>query len=99
MRAGGERVTLALLAAPKMRTQGLLHLLPTLIKKQADEAAFRTYAAECLRVISENTAKFAGGEWVQAKYADIITPKRQDNRTCEEITAEIVQKCGLVVRE
>lgn len=45
-----------------------------------------------------NTAKFAGGSFVQAKYSDLINPKPQDNRTCEEITADIVCRRGLVVK-
>ena len=47
--------------------------------------------------MTENTAKFAGGSFVQAKYSDLIDPKPQDNRTCKEITADIVRRCGLVV--
>ena len=49
--------------------------------------------------MTENTAKFAGGSFVQAKYSDLINPKPQDNRTCEEITAEVVKRCGLVVKD
>lgn len=97
MRAGGEAVTLALLAAPRISVGGLIRLLPILIKRQQEESAFRIYAAECMRTITENTAKFAGGSYMQAKYADIVNPKPQDNRTCEEITADIVRRCGLVV--
>lgn len=95
MRVGGESVTLALLAAPKISAGGLIRLLPILIKRQNEESAFRIYAAECMRTITENTAKFAGGSFVQAKYTDIISPKPQDNRTCEEITADVVRRCGL----
>ena len=97
MRVGGESVTLALLTAPRISAGGLIRLLPILIKRQNEESAFRIYAAECMRTITENTAKFAGGSFVQAKYSDLIAPKPQDNRTCEEITADIVRRCGLVV--
>lgn len=51
-----------------------------------------------MRTITENTAKFAGGSFVQAKYTDLISQKPQGNRTCEEITAEVVKRCGLVVK-
>ena len=73
--------------------------MPILIKRQNEESAFRIYAAECMRTITENTAKFAGGSFVQAKYSDLIDPKPEDNRTCEEITAEVVKRCGLVVKD
>lgn len=49
--------------------------------------------------MTENTAKFAGGSFVQEKYSDLIDPKPEDNRTCEEITAEVVKRCGLVVKD
>ena len=97
MRVGGESV--ALLAAPKISVGGLIRLLPILVKRQQEESAFRIYTAECLRTMTENTAKFAGGSFVQAKYSDLIDPKPQDNRTCEEITAEVVKRCGLVVKD
>jgi hypothetical protein len=98
VRVGGESVTLALLAAPKISVGGLIRLLPILVKRQQEESAFRIYTAECLRTMTENTAKFAGGSFVQAKYSDLIDPKPQDNRTCEEITAEVIKRCGLVVK-
>lgn len=99
MRVGGESVTLALLAAPKISAGGLIRLLPILVKRQQEESAFHIYTTECLRTMTENTAKFAGGSFVQAKYSDLIDPKPQDNRTCEEITAEVVKRCGLVVKD
>lgn len=52
-----------------------------------------------MRTITENTAKFAGGSFVQAKYTDLISQKPQDNRTCEEITADVVRRCGLKVKK
>ena len=84
MRVGGESVTLALLAAPKISVGGLIRLLPILVKRQQEESAFRIYTTECLRTMTENTA---------------IDPKPQDNRTCEEITAEGVKRCGRVVKD
>ena len=60
--------------------------------------AYRIYVTDALRVVAENTARYAGGNYIKARYADIIEPKKQDNRTCEEITADIVARCGLVVK-
>jgi hypothetical protein len=53
---------------------------------------------DALRFVAENTARYAGGNYIKARYADIIEPKKQDNRTCEEITADVVARCGLVVK-
>ena len=75
MRVGGESVTLALLAAPKISAGGLIRLLPILVKRQQEESAFRIYTAEGLRTMTENTAKFAGGSFVQTKYSDLYRPE------------------------
>nr|DAL22482.1 MAG TPA_asm: hypothetical protein [Caudoviricetes sp.] len=29
----------------------------------------------------------------------MIEPKKQDNRTCEEITADVVARCGLTIKK
>lgn len=48
-------------------------------------------------MISENTAKFAGGPYLTARYGDVIHPKKQDTRTGDEIVEDIVHKAGLVI--
>jgi hypothetical protein len=60
--------------------------------------AYRLYVSEALRLISKNTAGFRGGTFLDVRYADILNQKKQDSRSCEEITADIVQRCGLVVK-
>lgn len=59
---------------------------------------YRIYVTDALRVVAENTAKFVGGCSIERRYIDVVKPKKQDNRTCEEITADIVERCGLVVK-
>lgn len=54
---------------------------------------------DALRLIAENTARYASGDYIKARYADIIEPKKQDDRTCEEITADIVARCGLTIKK
>ena len=61
-------------------------------------SATGTDVTDALRIVAENTARYAGGNYIKARYADAIEPKKQDNRTCEEITADIVARCGLVVK-
>ena len=70
----------------------------SLFQKEQEDKAIKIYYAECLRIITENTAKMGGGSYITAKLADIINPKPTDNRTGAEITAEIIQRCGLVVK-
>lgn len=67
-------------------------------KREQEERAYRVYVTDALRLTAENTAKYVGGEYIKARYIEIIEPKKQDNRTCEEITADIIQRCGLVVK-
>lgn len=56
------------------------------------------YVADALKATAENTAKYVGGNYIKARYADVIKPKQRENRTCKEITADIVARCGLVVK-
>lgn len=71
--------------------------LPSLLKSMVDEDVYRNYTAECLRVLTENTAKYAGGNVVTVKYTDIVNQKPKDARTGEEIAADVIKKCGLKV--
>ena len=61
------------------------------------DLAYRIYVSDCLRIISENTAKIVGGSYITAKFADIINPKPVDNRTGEEIAADIIKRAGIEV--
>lgn len=60
---------------------------------------YRIYVTDALRVVAENTAKFVGGRSIERRYIDVVKPKKQDNRTCEEITADVVARCGLTIKK
>ena len=66
-------------------------------QSQQRDLAYRIYVADCLRIISENTAKMGGGSYITAKFPDIINPKPVDNRTGEEIAADIIKQAGIEV--
>ena len=66
-------------------------------QSQQRDLAYRIYVSDCLRIISENTAKTGGGSYITAKFADIINPKPDDNRTGEEIAANIIKQAGIEV--
>ncbi len=69
-------------------------------KEQRREMAYRIYVTECLRTMTENTARFAGGNYITARLADTVSkPHIDDSKTGEEIVAEVIKKAGLVVRE
>ena len=61
------------------------------------EVAYRIYVTDCLRIMTENTARFAKGNYVQKRYADWLKPAPTDNRTGAEIAADVIKKAGLVV--
>lgn len=66
-------------------------------QSQQRDLAYRIYVSDCLRIISENTAKIGGGSYITAKLSDIINPKPADNRTGEEIAADIIKRAGIEV--
>ena len=66
-------------------------------QSQVRELAYRIYVTDCLRIISENTAKMGGGSYITAKFSDIINHKHADNRTGEEIAADIIKRAGIEV--
>lgn len=80
-----------------MTARAILATISDIIKRQAEKESYKIYTAECLRIITENTAKIVGGSCVSVSFADIIDPKPVDNRTGEEIVAEIIKKAGLEV--
>ena len=61
------------------------------------DLAYRIYVTDCLRMATENTAKMSQGSYTAARFYDIINPKPVDNRTGEEIAAEIINRAGIEV--
>ena len=60
--------------------------------------AWQIYIAEGIRLTGANTAVF-GGSYIQPKWGELLHPAPAEKRTCAEITAEIVARCGLEVIE
>lgn len=69
------------------------------LNERVKTEAYRIYVTDALRIAGENTARYASGNYIKARYADMIEPKKQDNRTCEEITADVVARCGLTIKK
>lgn len=55
------------------------------------------YVTDALKLLGENTARYAGGSHMMQRWADVITPKKQDTRTGAEIAADVIKKAGLKV--
>ena len=67
-------------------------------QSQQRDLAYRIYVTDCLRIIGENTAKMSGGSYITAGFMDAISQKPVDNRTGEEIVADVIKKAGLEVQ-
>ena len=65
------------------------------------EESFRVYLTDAAQVIAENTARIGGGRTISKRWADLAglngPPKPADNRTAEEIIADIAGKAGLTI--
>lgn len=61
------------------------------------EMAYRIYVGEALRMISESTARFGGGEYVTKRFVDVIHPVKKDERTADEIIADTIKGAGIEV--
>ena len=61
------------------------------------ELAYQIYMTDALRMIAENTAKLSGGSYMTKRYAEVLVKEKPDNRTGDEIAADIIKKAGLVV--
>lgn len=70
------------------------------MRKEQERNLFAQYAAECLRMLTENTAKISGGQYMTRKFYDLLEPGKEeseDERSGKEIAAEVCEKCGLKV--
>lgn len=79
-----------------MGARALLSALPVLIKKQAQEQAYRAYVTDALKTITENTAKYSGGSYMKGRYYDLENPKPVETRTGNEIIAQMKAKIARI---
>lgn len=56
------------------------------------ERAYRIYSTDSLKMISENSSKYAGGSFPSVRYADLIKKPVNETRTGEEIIEGIKDK-------
>lgn len=79
-----------------MGAKALLSALPVLLKKQDQEKAYRAYVTDALKIITENTSKYAGGSYMKARYFDVESLKPPETRTGNEIIAQMKTKIALI---
>lgn len=61
-------------------------------KKKQEEKTYKMYITDALRLIAENSAKMAGGSYIQARYVDLVEPKKEETRTANEIILDLKDK-------
>ena len=64
----------------------------SLFQKEQQDRASLIYFAECLRIITENTAKHVGGTYVNTKLNEILDPSPAETRSSDEIIEGIRKK-------
>lgn len=67
-------------------------VLPALLKQEAEDYSYRVYMTDAARLISENTAKYAGGSYQKIRWVDIVNPRPEETRTADEIIEHMKQK-------
>ena len=96
MAAGGrDKIILSLQSVPKKRGRSYISLIPTLIKNTIKKELYDIYITDSLRVIGENTAKYAGGSYIKKRWISFIEDNPQKEQTGEEIVAQVIEKTGL----
>lgn len=79
-----------------MGSKALLSALPVLLKKQAQEQAYRIYVTDALKTITENTAKYSGGNYMKIRYYDLENPKPAETRTGREVIEQMRTKIARI---
>lgn len=74
-------------------------------KEKIDELKYRVYVTDCLRMLTETTARcvMSGSNvsYIGVRYADTLDkfrPKKESEKTGDEIALEIIKKAGLSLK-
>lgn len=96
---GRERITRSLLCySCNFGTRAIILTIRDRIRDAEERDAFRTYVADCLWAIAKNTANSCGGSYFETKFRDgVRAAKPEDNRTGDEIVADIIARAGIEV--
>lgn len=80
-----------------MGARAMTNTLGVRIKADAENELYRAYAAECLRMISENTAKMSQGSYMTVKFTELLQKDKTDTRCAEEIVQDVIKGAGIEV--
>ena len=73
-----------------------MDFIVALFQKEQEDMAYRIYVTDALKLLTEN-----GNRTLNFRFAELLEKrnKPQDNRSGEEIVADVIKRCGLVVTE
>ena len=69
------------------------------VKREQEEAAYRIYVTDALKLLTENTAKTGGGSYASKRWWEVLHQPPPDTRTGEQIAKDIIERAGLEVRK
>ena len=64
----------------------------SLFNKEQEEKAYKSYIADCLRLITENTAISVGGSYITMRWSELINPQPQIEQKEGEAKERICSK-------
>ena len=68
------------------------------IKHKNKQFIYQNYVCNCLKVIAENTARFAGGHTMAKTFNEILSYKPPENKSVNQIIADITANAGLIAK-
>ena len=68
----------------------------SLFRKEMEEKAYRFYVANCLQVITKNTAMVSGGNYIPKSLNEILNPPKEETRSKQEIINTLKAKCDRI---
>lgn len=63
-------------------------------RKQQEEMAWRVYVSDALKLVAENTERFAGGAHMSKRFFDFIKPQSSEQLTSSQVISNIRNKIG-----
>lgn len=63
------------------------------------EKEYRIYVTDTLRLMGENAAQLSRGSYIQKRYAEIIDPPPEDNRSGREIAEDVAKSAGITIKK
>lgn len=80
----------ALCRIPRLKVRAVTSILPSICKRVLNEDIYRAYVAESLYAQGNN-------QRLTRHYSDLISERKPDTRTPEQIKDDIIKKAGLTL--